>query len=95
MMFPFKLKEFVGRLMVILRVDDVELMSRKRTGNVALCRHVAMWFAYEKLNMKYEEIGVIFNRDRTTAIHATRRINSFIEVEASTRELIEKAGVDL
>lgn len=95
MMFPSELKEFVGRLMVILRVDDVELMSRKRTGNVALCRQISMWFAYEKLNLNYDKIGQMFNRDHTTAMYAKNQINGLIDVDLPTREIIEKAGVEL
>ncbi len=81
--------------MEVLRVEENELMSRKRTGNVALCRQISMWFAYEKENLSFDKIGKIFNRDRTTAMYSIGRINDLIEVDHSTRDTIEKAGVDL
>ena len=57
------------------RVEPSELKSKKRSQDLTLPRHIAMYLAYELLKMSYPRIGEAFgNRKHTSAIYACSRI---------------------
>jgi chromosomal replication initiator protein len=57
------------------RIKLVELMSKKRTRNIARPRHVAMTLARELTSMSLPEIGNSFGgKDHSTVIHACNKI---------------------
>lgn len=51
-----------------------QLMSKYRGEEVALARQMSMYFANDKTELNSEEIGKIFNRDRTTVLHSIQKI---------------------
>lgn len=57
------------------QVEPSELKSKKRSQDLTLPRHIAMYLAYELLEMSYPRIGEAFgNRKHTSAIYACSRI---------------------
>jgi chromosomal replication initiator protein len=57
------------------RLETSEIKSSKRSADLALPRHVAIYLAHEVLEMSFPRIGESFgNRKHTTAIYAYRRI---------------------
>ncbi|MDT8409038.1 MAG: chromosomal replication initiator protein DnaA [Wenzhouxiangellaceae bacterium] len=68
-----------------LRVTD--LLSRRRTRNIARPRQMAMHLAKALTQHSLPEIGDAFGgRDHTTVIHACRKIESLCETDARLRE---------
>jgi chromosomal replication initiation ATPase DnaA len=51
-----------------------KVMSKYRGEEVTLARQMSMYFANEKTALNNEEIGIIFNRDRTTVLHSINKI---------------------
>jgi chromosomal replication initiation ATPase DnaA len=49
-------------------------MSKYRGEEVTLARQMTMYFTKEKTELNGEEIGQIFNRDRTTVLHSVQKI---------------------
>ena len=63
----------------LYRVEPSELKSKKRSQDLTLPRHVAMYLAYELLEMSYPRIGEAFgNRKHTSAIYAHSRIKDLL-----------------
>lgn len=85
------LAKVVDSLRVLLDVSEDELFSKKRTGNVALCRQLGMWFA-RKQGMTFQHVGRLFSRHPSNVIYADRRIEELIPIDANVRDLIEKSG---
>jgi len=54
-------------------VDEVRAPSR-RARPVAFARQSAMYLAHVMLGLSYSTTGRLFDRDRTTAAHACRRV---------------------
>jgi len=68
-----------------LRVSD--LLSKRRTRNIARPRQMAMHLAKALTQHSLPEIGDAFGgRDHTTVLHACRKIESLCETDAKLRE---------
>ena len=68
-----------------IRVAD--LLSRRRTRDIARPRQLAMSFAKEFTNLSLPQIGDKFGgRDHTTVLHACRKIKDLIETDSKMRE---------
>lgn len=58
-------------------VPTRELRARqRRSAPVALARQSAMYLAHVSLGLNYTQIGQAFKRDRTTAAHACRLVET-------------------
>ena len=51
-----------------------QMMSKYRGEEVTLARQMTMYLTKEKTELNGEEIGQIFNRDRTTVLHSISKI---------------------
>lgn len=73
-----------------LGVTTDELMSSKRTTDVALARQIAMYLAREMLKLGYQQIGEIFNkRDHTTVIHACNKVEGMMSTDQRIRTIVD------
>ena len=68
-----------------IRVAD--LLSKKRSREVARPRQLAMAFAKEFTNLSLPQIGDRFGgRDHTTVLHACRKIDDLVKTDSKMRE---------
>ncbi len=73
------------------RVEPSELRSAKRSQDLTLPRHVAMYLAHESLQMSFPRIGQAFgNRKHTSALYAYNRIKEQIPKDADLLETIKQ-----
>ena len=56
-------------------ITRTDLLSRRRQEPLVTARHIAMYLARILTARSYPEIGRMFNRDHTVAIHAYNRIS--------------------
>lgn len=64
------IQEVVGRH---YGVDILDMLSGRRAETVRP-RHVAMYLAKRLTTKSYPQIGIAFNRDHTSVLHAVKRI---------------------
>ena len=68
-----------------IRVAD--LLSKKRSRNIARPRQLAMYFSKEYTNTSLPQIGDRFGgRDHTTVLHACRKIEELLQTDAKIQE---------
>jgi len=60
-------------------VGPLKLVAAGRRNSVCESRHVAMYLMRLHTNLSLEEIGIRFNRDHTTIVHAVHRIAEAVE----------------
>ncbi len=71
-----------------IKVSDV--LSEKRSNNVAYPRQIAMYLCRELINMTFPNIGKDFGgRDHSTVLHAYSKISDQYENNEEARELID------
>ncbi len=64
-------------------VDVSDILSHRRTRDIATPRHVAMYLTKKLTHRSLPEIGRLFGRrDHTTIIHAVRKIEALCETDS-------------
>lgn len=72
-----------------LRVSDMS--SKRRTRNLSLPRHIAMYLCRKHTTASYPEIGYQFGgRDHSSVIHAAHVVSSKLSIDPSMREAVEE-----
>lgn len=67
-----------------------ELLSKKRTADLALARQAAMYVARNKTNEALTQIAYAFNKkDHTVVIYACRKINELIKTDLRIRSFVD------
>lgn len=94
---------------VVVSVDDIkravanrfnvkvsELVSKRRTKNLSVPRHVAMYLCRKHTSSSYPEIGSHFGgRDHSSVIHATNTISNKLSADPFIQERIQEVERDL
>lgn len=71
-----------------ITVDD--LISTKRTSDIALARQIAMFIARSKLNDSLQQIGFAFNKkDHTTVLHACNKIEAMVKTNIRVKTIVD------
>lgn len=72
-------------------VEPSEIRSQKRSQDLALPRHIAMYLAHEMMQMSFPRIGQAFsNRKHTSALYAYARIKEAIPDNADLSKSIKQ-----
>lgn len=67
-----------------------ELLSKKRTADLALARQTAMYVARNKTNEPLIQIAYAFNKkDHTVVIHACRKIGDMVKTDLRIRSFVD------
>ena len=96
------LRELLEHKPVNVTVDDIkkavctyfsiklsDIVSKRRTRNIAYPRHVAMFLCRKHTSASYPEIGYRFGgRDHSSVIHAANVISSRVKAEPDIKETI-------
>jgi chromosomal replication initiator protein len=80
---------------VYFRVRLADLLSKRRTQQLALCRQVAMYLCRELTDSSFLAIGERFGRDHSTLIHAHNLIAHRVSNDSPFRDLLDKLGREL
>ena len=71
-----------------ITVED--LVSSKRTSDLALARQIAMFIAREKINDSLQQIGYAFNKkDHTTVLHACKKIENMMKTNIRVKTIVD------
>jgi chromosomal replication initiator protein len=71
-----------------ITVED--LVSSKRTSDLALARQIAMYLSRELLNDSLQQIGYAFNKkDHTTVLHACKKIEEMMKSNIRVKTLVD------
>ncbi|MBQ9980336.1 MAG: chromosomal replication initiator protein DnaA [Oscillospiraceae bacterium] len=82
---PMLIIEEVARFFSIEKED---ILSKRKTSEVANARQYAMYLMRKLTNMSFGEIGRLFDRDHTTVMHATEKIESQYQSSAFARDTV-------
>lgn len=73
-----------------------DLLSQKRTADLALARQVAMYMARNKTGESLQQIGYAFNKkDHTTVIHACKKVEDLIKTDLRVRSFVDNIASKL
>jgi len=73
-----------------------DLLSQKRTADLALARQVAMYMARNKTGESLQQIGYAFNKkDHTTVIHACKKVEDLMKTDLRVRSFVDNIASKL
>lgn len=72
------------------KVRPEDIMSKKRTKELAFARQTAMFLCNELTSLSLTKIGSHFNRDHTTVIHAIKRIEALAAEDGAFSAAIDE-----
>jgi chromosomal replication initiator protein len=74
----------------VLDVSRTDLLSTRRTPQVARARQLAMYLTRELTSLSLAQIARAFNRDHTTVLHAIRAVSGRLEPGSETSQALGK-----
>jgi chromosomal replication initiator protein len=78
------------------RVEPSELRSAKRSQDLALPRHIAMFLAHDMIKMSFPRIGEAFgNRKHTSALYAHSRIKELTAKDPQLAQSVKQIARQL
>jgi chromosomal replication initiator protein len=78
------------------RVESSELRSSKRSQDLAVPRHVAMYLAHELIQMSFPRIGQAFgNRKHTSALYAHSKVKDGLASDADLINAVHQIKLQL
>ncbi len=86
---PIKVENIINEVGKTYNVSVGDILSNRRTANLALARQVAMYIARETTDLSYKQIGESFGKDHTTVIYNVNKIESFLKDKPYQKELVE------
>ena len=89
-------QDIIDRVCEHYNVRLSDLLSQRRTKNLAFPRHVAMYLTKELTQLTLSEIGSFFGgRDHSTVLHAINKIKGLRLKEPDLRSEIERFEIQL
>ncbi len=86
---PIKIEKIISEVARTYNVEESEILSSRRTADLVLARHAAMYIARETTELSYQDIGEAFGKDHSSVIHATKNIEKNIKNNSYERSIIE------
>lgn len=71
-----------------LPISQVYLKSRVK--DIIEARSIIMYLMHKYLRMSSTDVGIVFNKDHATVLHACKKVSGFMDVDKNYRELINK-----
>ena len=75
-----------------IAVDDIR--SKKKTNDIATARHIAIYIVRKLTSKSFQDIGDIFNRDRTSVMYSCEKVETDIKTvkgfDAEIKKLIRE-----
>jgi chromosomal replication initiator protein len=87
---PIKIEQIISEVARNYSIQETDILSQRRTANIALARQVAMYIAKETTELSYKAIGESFGKDHTTVLYACREIEKKIKLDPFEKEIIEE-----
>lgn len=86
---PIKIEKIIEEVARSYDVSENDILSRRRTAELAHARQVAMYIARETTELPYQAIGEAFNKDHTTVLYNVRQIEEFLVDHPYEKETID------
>lgn len=86
---PIKVEKIIEEVARSYDVSENDILSRRRTAELAHARQVAMYIARETTELPYQAIGEAFNKDHTTVLYNVRQIEEFLVDHPYEKETID------
>ena len=86
---PIKIEKIVAEVARTYDVSEKDIVSRRKTAELAKARQIAMYIAKETTELGYKPIGEAFGKDHTTVLYAVKKMETFLKENLHEKEIID------
>lgn len=86
---PIKIEKIISEVARTYDVSENDILSRRRTAELAQARQIAMYIARETTELSYKAIGEAFGKDHTTVLYTVNKIEKFLKDRPYEKEIID------
>lgn len=86
---PIKVESIISEVAHVYNVSETDILSNRKTKDLALARQVAMYIARKTTDLSYKAIGECFGKDHTTVLYNCQKIENFLIDKPYQQELVE------
>lgn len=85
----FNLEQIMNVIVDYFNISEKAIKAKTRKREVVQARHLAMHFAKKYTKMSLSSIGVEFNRDHSTVVHANKTVQDLLETDKDFKQYYE------
>ncbi len=86
---PIKIEKIIEEVARTYDVSEKEIISKRKTAELAKARQIAMYIARETTELSYKPIGEAFGKDHTTVLYAVKKVETWLKEDPHEKELID------
>ncbi len=86
---PIKIEKIIEEVARSYCVSESDILSKRKTAQIALARQIAMYIARETTELSYQAIGESFGKDHSTALYNVKKVEDFIKDKPYEKEIID------
>lgn len=87
---PIKTEKIISEVARTYNVTENDILSNRRTAQLALARQVAMYITRETTDLSYKAIGQAFGKDHSTVLYNVTRIENFLIDKPHEKALVDE-----
>ncbi len=87
---PIKTEKIISEVARTYNVTENDILSNRRTAQLALARQVAMYITRETTDLSYKAIGQAFGKDHSTVLYNVTRIENFLVDKPHEKALVDE-----
>ncbi len=87
---PIKIERIIEEVARSYRVSESDILSTRRSAQIALARQIAMYIARETTELSYQAIGESFGKDHSTVLYNVSKVEEFIKEKPYEKEVIDE-----
>ncbi len=87
---PIKIERIIEEVARSYRVSESDILSTRRSAQIALARQIAMYIARETTELSYQVIGESFGKDHSTVLYNVSKVEEFIKEKPYEKEVIDE-----
>ena len=86
---PIKIERIIEEVARSYCVSESDILSTRRSAQIALARQIAMYIARETTELSYQAIGESFGKDHSTVLYNVSKVEEFIKEKPYEKEIID------
>ncbi len=87
---PIKIERIIEEVARTYRVSESDILSKRKTAQLAKARQIAMYIAKETTELPYQAIGESFGKDHSTVIYNVRKVEEFLKDKPYEKAVIDE-----
>lgn len=87
---PIKIERIIEEVARTYRVSESDILSKRKTAQLAQARQIAMYIARETTELPYQAIGESFGKDHSTVLYNVRKVEEFLKERPYEKEVVDE-----